>query len=291
MMSYTRYIDPTTDFGFKRLFGQEESKDILKGFLFDVLHLPAPIADLNYISNEQLPVSEEERWGIYDVYCIDTEGRRFIVEMQRNRQIGFKECLVYYVTFPITQQAEKGKRFVQLLPIYCVSVLNFRLDEEPEYLRRIQLANIANGKVFYDKLTFVIIELPKFDQPLTPEMSREDRWIYLLQHMPALSDVPVELTDEPFIQAFDIARAAALTPDERVVYEQNLKRMRDEHGVLTTAHIEGLEEGLEQGIKQGREEGRREERLQIARAMRASGIDLATIAQTTGLSEQEITEL
>lgn len=76
-----RYIDPRTDFGFKRLFGQEDGKDILKQFLFDVLDLPHPIAELNYIPSEQLPSSPAKRRGIYDIYCVDTMGRRFIVEM------------------------------------------------------------------------------------------------------------------------------------------------------------------------------------------------------------------
>ena len=81
-----RYIDARTDFGFKRLFGQEDSKDILKQFLLDILALPHPIAELTYIPLEQLPASPEERRGIYDIYCVDTMGRRFIVEMQQVKQ-------------------------------------------------------------------------------------------------------------------------------------------------------------------------------------------------------------
>ena len=75
-----RYIDPKTDFGFKRLFAQEDSKDILKQFLFDVLPLTHPIQELSYIPNEQLPQSADERVGVYDVYCTDVLGQRFIVE-------------------------------------------------------------------------------------------------------------------------------------------------------------------------------------------------------------------
>ena len=64
-----RYIDPKTDFGFKRLFAQEDSKDILRQFLFDMLQLEHPIQELTYIPNEQLPRSADERVGVYDVYC------------------------------------------------------------------------------------------------------------------------------------------------------------------------------------------------------------------------------
>ena len=108
-----RYIDLRTDFGFKRLFGREDSKDILKQFLVDILALPYPIAELTYIPVEQLPASPAERRGIYDVYCIDTMGQRFIVEMQQVRQLHIKERALYYSTFAITYQAQRGAEWRQ----------------------------------------------------------------------------------------------------------------------------------------------------------------------------------
>ena len=77
----TRYIDPTTDFGFKKLFGEDESKPILKRFLFDILGLSSPIAEITFFPTEKLPRTPQERKGIFDVYCRDETGREFIVEM------------------------------------------------------------------------------------------------------------------------------------------------------------------------------------------------------------------
>ena len=151
----SRYIDPTTDFGFKRLFGREESKDILKGFLFDILQLPHPITEIQYIPMEQLPDSPAERIGIYDIYCTDETGHRFIVEMQRSSMRYFKERALFYTTFPIIQQVEKGTTYdFSLLPVYCVSILRYKMDEEPPPLRRIQLMNTETCQVFYEGLTF-----------------------------------------------------------------------------------------------------------------------------------------
>ena len=107
----SRYIDPTTDYGFKRLFGRSdspESKTLLKRFLEDILDLPAPIAELSYLPTEKIPDVFEMRTGIYDVYCTDVEGRHFLVEMQRNRRSHYKERTLYYATFPIVQQVQKG---------------------------------------------------------------------------------------------------------------------------------------------------------------------------------------
>jgi predicted transposase/invertase (TIGR01784 family) len=175
-----RYIDPRTDFGFKRLFGQEDSKDILRQFLFDVLALPHPIQELTFIPPEQLPRSPEDRRGIYDVYCVDTMGRRFIVEMQQGLQVNIKERALYYSTFAVTYQAQRGADWqFNLLPVYCIAILDFvMMDNDARHVRRIELLDIETKAVFYEKLTFVFIELAKFDRPL-PEASPADKWVYL----------------------------------------------------------------------------------------------------------------
>jgi predicted transposase/invertase (TIGR01784 family) len=285
-----RYIDPTTDFGFKRLFGQEDSKEILKAFLEATLDLPRPIAELTYMPAEQLPTAQEERTGIYDVYCVDSEGQRFIVEMQRARQLHFKERSLYYVTFPIVQQVQRGKTAFPflLLPVYCVAVLNFPMDDDSRHLRRIQLRDSETGTLFYDKLTFVYIELPKFHGALEHGLSPADQWVYLLRHMPALMDIPTELDHEPFTSAFDIARYAALSSAEQMVYERSLQRTLDERAVAIAAREEGREEGRQEGLEQGRQEGMKQAKFEMARTMLAQGIDRATVAQVTGLSADEL---
>ncbi len=280
----TRYIDPKTDFGFKRLFGQEDSKDILKEFLFDLFNLAYPIQELTYIHPEHLPASPEDRSGIYDVYCVDAVGQRFIVEMQRGWQIYIKDRVLYYVTFPITHQAQKGAEWrFELLPIYCIAILDFALDEDRQYLRRVQLVDTASKAVFYDKLTFVYIELPKFQQSITQLSTDADRWIYLLKHMPELQDIPQELAQESFTQAFAIAREAALSPEERLQYQISLKVARDRFATLEGAHFKGLEEGRAEGLQQGR--------LDIARSMLERGFDVAVIAQVTELPIETVKAL
>ncbi len=273
-MMTSRYIDPTTDFGFKRLFGEEDSKEILKAFLDAILELPHPIADLNYIPTEQRPASADERAGIYDVYGVDTEGQRFIVEMQRGRQIHVKERSLYYATFPITQQVQRGEvlYLYRLLPIYVITVLNFGLDSDPRHRRRIQLCDVATGQPFYTGLTFVYIELPKFQTTLDPSLSLADKWMYMLRNLPALMDIPSELDQMPFTEVFRRAEEAALSPAERERYERSRKETLDEQGRIITAHQEGRAEGI----------------LSIARQMLADGEDRAKIARYTGLTLVEL---
>lgn len=278
----TRYIDPKTDFGFKRLFGQEDSKDILKQFLFDVLELPYPIQEISYIPNEQLPTLPDERIGVYDVYCVDAVGQRFIVEMQRGWQLFIKDRVLFYSVFPLLHQARKGGQWrFELLPLYCIAIVNFTIepeaeeDKQAEYLRRVQLLDTKTCEVFYDKLTFVFIELPKFHRSAEQLEGEIDKWTYLLKYMPELQDIPAELKSEPFTHAFDLAREAALSEEERWEYEMSLKRARDAYATLEGAHYRGRAAGMEEGRRRCSEE--------IARYMLARGLDPAMVAELTSL--------
>lgn len=280
----TRYIDPKTDFGFKRLFAQEDSKDILKQFLFDVLSLDHPIQELTYIPNEQLPETADERVGVYDVYCTDVIGQRFIVEMQRGYQTFIRDRVLYYSTFPIIHQAKKGTSWqFELLPIYCIAIVNFAIDVESPYLRRVQLMDNNTKKVFYDKLTYVYIELPKFGKELHEVTNEADKWIYLLKNMPELQDIPAELANEPFTHAFEMAEQAALSPRDRLLYEASLKSARDAYAEIMSAREKGREEGREEGRQEGFAEGERKRNEEIARSMYSRGLDIELIAEFTGL--------
>ena len=241
----TRYIEPTTDFGFKKLFGEERSKTVLKSFLFHILELESPIVDISFLPQEQLPVSQYERIGIYDVYCIDEKDNRFIVEMQKVKQIHFKDRALYYSTFPISQQAERGGWNYRLNPVYFIGILDFTFADDERYIRRIQLSDIETHEFFYDKLTFVFIELPKFKKDLNELKNYADKWLYFLRHLSELNEMPPELSDEAEInEAFHIAEITAFTGVERYQYEDSLKRLRDEYSILQTARIEGKAESL-----------------------------------------------
>ncbi|MBM3241752.1 Rpn family recombination-promoting nuclease/putative transposase [Candidatus Poribacteria bacterium] len=251
----SRYIEPTTDFGFKKLFGEEKSKNVLKSFLFHLLELESPIVDISFLKQEQLPDSRYERVGVYDIYCIDEKDNRFIVEMPKVKQIYFKDRALYYATFPIFQQAPKGGWNYRLNPVYCIGILDFTFAEDERYLRRIQLSDIETHEIFYDKLTFVFIELPKFNKDLSELKSYADKWLYFLRHLTELDEIPSELSDDAEMdEAFRIAEITAMTGAERYQYEDSLKSLRDEYSILQTARIEGRNEGKTEGRMEGKAE-------------------------------------
>jgi predicted transposase/invertase (TIGR01784 family) len=276
-----RYLNPFTDFGFKKLFGEEASKPLLKDFLNSLLPLDYPIADLNFRNAEQLGTGEDQRKAVYDIYCQDTQGNYFIVEMQKSKQNFFKDRTVFYTTFPIREQAEKGPWNYELKAVYCVGILDFVFEEDktnPDYLHEVKLKNRHN-QVFYDKYALYFIEMPKFHKAESELASQLENWLYFIKHLEEFPDVPAKFQDTILEQAFEIAELSHLTENERSAYEESLKHYRDMINVVDTARIEGIEEGKIEG------------KIETAIQMKADGMAVSKIIQYTGLSEEEIAAL
>ena len=280
-----KYINPLTDFGFKKLFGTEPNKDLLIDFLNQLLPKAHQIQDLSYAKNEQPGSSFIDRKAIFDLYCIAEDGTHFIVEIQKAKQNYFKERSVFYSTFPIRSQAEKGGWDFNLSAVYTICILDFIFDEhksDKELLHIVKLKD-QECQVFYDKLTYIYLELPKFVKTETEVESRYDKWLYVLKHLAELQDRPKKLQERVFEKLFKAAAIANFSPQERESYEESLKYYRDIKNVVDTSREEGRIEG--------RVEGRREEKIHVAKKLKYAGVDHETIAQTTGLSLEEIARL
>ena len=268
-----KYLNPFTDFGFKKLFGEEPHKDLLINFLNTLLPARHQIQDLYYTKNEQQGTTSFDRKAIFDLSCITSSGERFIVELQKAKQNYFKDRSVYYSTFPIQEQAQRGDWDYKLSAVYTVGVLDFIFDEDREskdVVHFVQLKN-QNNRVFYDKLTFIYLTLPKFTLTLKELKSNQDRWFYIFRHLQDLQDIPPELQGDIFVKLFEIAQIACFNAIERTDYEDSLKNYRDWKGIIETAH----------------EDGRMKEREYLARNL-LDILDDNTIAQKTGLSKTQV---
>lgn len=175
-----KYINPFTDFGFKKLFGSEYNKDLLIDFLNQVLGDREQIKDLTYLNTEKLGKTQSDRKAIFDLYCENEQGDKFIIELQNVPQQYFKDRSIFYATFPIQEQAQKGHHWdYNLKAVYTVSILNFSFqDTQERFLREIQLIDNQTGEVFYDKLTFVYIEVPRFRKEEEELVTHFDKWMY-----------------------------------------------------------------------------------------------------------------
>jgi predicted transposase/invertase (TIGR01784 family) len=301
------FINPFTDFGFKKIFGEEASKPHLIDFLNSLLPEVAQIKDLSFKNPEQLPKGENDRKAIYDIYCQGLNGEYFIVELQKLKQNFFKDRTLFYATFPIQEQAKKGDWDYRLEPVYCIGVLGFTFDNDKanprEVVHLIELKD-QNNLVFCDKLTLIYLEMPNFNKRLEDLKTRLDKWLYFIKNLEDLQSIPELLKDEVFTNAFETAKLANLEPRERESYQQSLKIMRDNYAThkyaietaVEEARAEGLAEGLAEGEvigetrgrAEGKSEGKLEAKLEIARNSKAAGLTLEQIQAITGLSAEEL---
>lgn len=282
------YIDPRTDFGFKYLFGTPMNKELLIGFLNALFHGTYIIKDLTYLNGEQLGIRKEDRRAIFDVYCETENGEKFIVEMQNVFQQFFKDRSVYYSTFPIREQAKRGDWDYRLESVYTVGILNFVFDEDKNskdyFHHEVKLMDVNTKKVFYDKLTFIYLELPKFTKTEDELETLFEKWIFVLKNLSRLLERPAALQERVFNRLFEAASIARFTPKQLREYEDSVKAYRDIVNAVNTARKEGHEEGLEEGLKKGREK----EKMEIVRKMKSDGLSDDMIAKYTGLPIEEI---
>lgn len=290
--SQTRYVNFYTDFAFKKLFGTEANKDLLLSFLNSRFEGQEKFLDIQYLNSEHLGVSANDRRAVFDVYCENEKGEKILIEMQNGDQEYFKDRSIYYSTFPIREQAKKGKSWdYELKRVYTICFLNFTFDEHDEYSHEVKLVDVITGEVFYDKLTYLYLEMPKYKKQLPQLNTLYEKWLYAIKHLGDLEERPAELKEAIFTRLFEQAEIAQYSPEERQDYEESLKNFRDWYSALKTAEKKGHKEGLEEGRAEGLEEGEKKGIFKTAKNLLALGLPLETIIQATGLSEDEIKRL
>ncbi len=272
-----KYINPYTDFGFKKLFGEEGNKDLLIDFLNQLLPEHHQIADLNFRNVENLADSSAERKAIFDIHCKALSGERFIVEMQKAKVKYFKDRSLFYVTFPIRDQAQQGDWNFRLEPIYFVAILDFEYDEAEERrkFRRDVALKDQDGDVFFDKLHFKFLQMPLFRLQEHELKTKFDKWCYFLKNLESFDHIPSILNEPIFQKAFGTAELAGLTAQQRDNYEHSLIQYRDLKSVIETAVEEAVEE----------------REFEIAKNLISLGSENDFIVKATGLTIEQIAQL
>ena len=312
-----RYVNPYTDFGFKKLFGTEMNKDLLISFINSLLNGKEVVKDLTYLNTEHLGTSEADRKAVFDVYCENENGEKILVEMQRGEQQFFKDRSLYYATFPIREQGQKGEWNYRLKAVYVIGILNFKFDEQGDgyYHHEVKLMDTRTKEVFYDKLTFIYLEMPKFNKKEEELNGMFEKWLFVLRNLSRLLERPKALQERVFTKLFEAAEIAKFTKAEYDSYEESLKVYRDWINTINTAEQKGEKKGfkkgekigiekgekigiekgekigIEKGEKIGIEKGEKKKAMDMARLMKADNEPIDKIIRYTNLSEEEINSL
>ena len=244
-----RYVDPLTDFGFKKIFTEPLGRPLLISLLNDVLALPEPLTEVQFQNLEQLPDTPAQRRMVYDLLCVDQLQRTVLVEVQRAGQTWFKDRTLFYASQLLRRQGQAGTGWnYRLQPVYVIALLNEVLTKTT--IRRVTLKDEAN-QVFYDKFGLVFIEVPYFVKTVDQLETHLDRWLYFLKHAGELETMPTVFKDDVIERAFTMAELYAMSEADRQRYQEELKHYRDALNMLDTARERGIAEGIEKGIEKG----------------------------------------
>ncbi len=292
-----RYINPLTDFGFKKIFGNIE---IMTEFLNDVIQPQSPIVNIESINKEINPDNIELENVIYDMLCRSADGSEFIVEMQKQEHACFCDRVVYYMARSISNQRKRGdsKWKDGLRPVYSIFILNFHLAGfQPNTQRTIQLKVEETGEIFSDKLKIFTLELPDYkNKPIDECTSKIDKWLYILKNMETMTTpLPFQQLNKVFHKIEDVAEYYNLTSEEQERYDRYYDMYLCNQSAIELAcsrsEEKGREEGIEKGIKEGIEKGKRNNQIFTAKQLIQFGLTTEQIATATGLTIEEVEEL
>lgn len=271
-----KYVNPFTDFGFKKLFGEEPNKDLLIDFLNEILKNESKIRHLTYKKLEKLGEIVEERKAVFDLYCENEHGEKFIVEIQKAKQDFFKDRTIFYSTFPIREQAIKGSTWnFELKSVYSIGILDFRFNDrykDKTIVNEVKLMDTKKKTVFYDKLTYIYIQMPNFTKTEKELKTHFDKWLYVLKNLHKFQDHPKILSEKIFNKLFKIAEISNFTREEYEEYERSLKSYIDIQNTMDYEY----------------KKGKKEKAMEIAKKMIKKGMEIPFLIEITGLTEEEI---
>ena len=284
------FINPKTDYAFKKIFGSSESKDILISFLNALVYEGNPTIEDLEIINPNLPPQLE---GLKDTYLDVTakldDGTLVIIEiLVLNVQYSGNRVL-YNAATTYAFQLQRGEGYRMLKPLISLTITDFEMFRNSPNLISIFVYKEVESNLNYPEnaMNLVFVELPKFHKEASQLETLTDKWIYFMKYARSLSEVPETMDSVPEIhKAFDLANEARLSREEVEALERREQFIHDQQGAI----IKAFEEARQAGIQEARQERKRVEKLTIARQL-LSRLDDETISQTTGLSLEDVRNL
>ena len=289
------YINPLTDFGFKKLFLK---KELMIAFLNDIIG--TNIEDIHYEPTEGLGAHPRERKAIFDILCTTQDGEHFIVEMQLGEQTYFRDRAMFYASHAIRKQAPRKKDWnYELKAVYVVSILNFIVFKEEEakdiVIERVCLYR-KNAKMPYSKkLNLIFVELPKFNKTEKELETNTDTWLFLFKNTFELKTCPPEITKEIFKSFLEEAKVEYLTQEEMETYAKSLRNSYEVMDIANFATVKGRKEGFIEGEKRGFIKGEKRGLIEgekgMTRKLIQRGMSIEEILPLTNLTREQIQKL
>ena len=301
------FANLTYDPGFKIVLGTEgKSEKLLMHLLNRILKMN--IVSLQYLPNERLGLTEEESKSFFDVYCKDSSGKRFLIEMQMWSQHYFHKRAVYYSSLSVQDQARAEKKYQKetlkrshwnyyFAPVYVVSFLNFPNNlVEPKdagnpYISHYVYKSKDTNRELGDETNIIFVDLEKFRKEFDECEDFCEKWLYSIRNMHLLKECPSGVKGTELEELYKEAKFTAWPSELRSLYERYTMNQNDYGNILEEHYEDGFSAGHSAGHAEGHAEGLNEGRAETIRKMVAGGVPLEVIANSLELSIAKIKEI
>lgn len=265
-----KFIDPRIDFAFKKIFGGEDTKEILISFLESLmgLHGDKCIKEIQILDPYLAPKIQEMKYSVLDVKCVDRRGVHYVVEMQIRKVRAFLKRIQYNAAKAYVNQIASAEDYPKLNQVIAITITDFTLfDEFEHYVSLHETKEQISGQVFLNEIVHYFVELSKFPKGLDDLHNVLDKWVFFIKEASKLETIPDRLNEEPFCHAFEKARVANMDQEEFERYEKAGMVVADARGAIELAleegEIKGLRKGEIKGLREGEIKGERKGEMKL----------------------------
>lgn len=283
------FVDVKNDVAFRKIFGNENKKEILISFINAVLKLEGNkrIKEILIANPFQLPILPNMKASIIDVKAKDFSGNTFIIEMQVADILAMDKRLLYYTSKEYSQQIVSGEKYIELNPVIFIGIFDFPFTEGASYYSHHAICNVETKERIIKDMDFYFIELTKFNKAMEDLTDTMDKWIHFFKEAENLNVIPDNLDDEGLKEAYIDANKNSWTKAELDAYDYAAMREQDDRGRIAMAEIKALQKGREEG----REEGEEKKEIQAIIGLYENNIPIPLIAKSLKISIEKVEEV
>ena len=280
-----KFVDVKNDVAFRKIFGNENKKEILISFLNAVLKLIGDkrIKNVVIANPFQLPILPNMKASIIDVKARDYSGNTFIIEMQVADIIAMDKRLLYYTSKEYSQQIISGEKYTELNPVIFIGIFDFHFTEGGDYYSHHAICNVETKERVIKDMDFYFIELTKFNKELKTLESIMDKWIYFIKEAENIDVIPDNIDDEGLKEAYIDANKNSWTQTELDAYNYAAMREQDDRGRIAMAVLKAEQKAAQKA--------KEEEKEDAVIGLHGNGVSKEVIAKSLKTSIEKVEEI
>ena len=190
----SRYLDPTNDVSFRKLFGTEEHKPLLISFLNSILELQEKrqIKEVELLPKDQAPRIKGSNPSVLDIQCTDQRNFPYTIRIENKGVPNFVKRVEFYVP-----QFAASTDYLLLRPVVLLAITNhIFFPSEEKVISYYEPLGVETREPDLKDLSYAFVELPKFDKNEGELKTIQDQWLYFFKNWSDTKEVPTNVGAE-----------------------------------------------------------------------------------------------